>query len=923
MQIKTKIKKEHEKVDQDLEFLMQCLREVLDELGEKDLLAHIPWLNQNGETPSLSTFAKDPTRLVQLQSISFQLLNMVEENSTIQLRREEQTNNRLESENGLWPWALAKMKDFKFSETDIQRQITDLNVEPVLTAHPTEAKRSTVLQHYRELYLQLVKRENSMWTPIEQSWLKNDIKVSLETLWRTGEIYLQRPDVQAELRNVIHYLRNTFPEILTWLDQRFETAWQEAGFQVPPNFMEGQYPKFSLGSWVGGDRDGNPLVSATITREALESLRLNALIVLRQRLTDLSKKLSLSDQAQSPPAVLRNKLAAYQERFPALFQEAAGKNAGESWRILVNIMISRLPVQVVRDHATKLDERNDAYLSPDEVQEDLKALYASLKEIGADRLAHAEFKLVVRTLETFGFHSARLDVRQNSQFHDRAFGQLLHGAGIKDGLSYPDWPAERKNERVALELQTFRPLSLPGEQHKDEAAAVLEVYSELRNYIDSFGHAGIGSSIVSMTHSARDLFTVYLLAREAGLMLREGEDLVCPIPVVPLFETIDDLRSSSAILEEFLAHPITRASLKWQQKGRKKPLQHIMIGYSDSTKDGGIIASQWNLYRAQKDLQAVAIRHDVDLCFFHGRGGTVSRGAGPVHRFLEALPPGTLHGAFRMTEQGETIARKYANFASAVYNLEQLLASTTAESLCGSRKSKDDLALAGIMERLSAWSQDSYQALIHEEDFISFFRQATPIDVLENARIGSRPSKRTGQASLEDLRAIPWVFSWNQSRFYLPSWYGVGTALAKLEEEDREAFGKICRNLSDYKLLNYILYNVETTVASASLEIMNWYAGLISDGRLRETFMSRISKEFHLSQSMLKKIFGDSIDARRPNVVKTIALREQGLRLLHRMQIEQIRAWRQAPAQSAERELLLSQLLHTVNAIAAGVRNTG
>lgn len=913
-----------EKLDQDLRFLMQCLKEVLDELGQTDLLPHIPWLNAEGQAAATSALPDDPDRLVQLQSISFQLLNMIEENSTIQLRRAEQVDGRLEKESGLWPWALEKMKEYRFSESDIRQQISTLNVEPVLTAHPTEAKRSTVLEHYRELYLQLVKRENSMWTPVEQSWLKDDIKVSLETLWRTGEIYLQRPNVQAELRNIIHYLRNTFPEILTWLDQRFETAWQEAGFQDVPNFMEGHYPKFSLGNWVGGDRDGNPLVSAEITRESLETLRLNALIILRHRMTELAKKLSLSDQAQTPPAILKDKLAFYQKEFPTLFQEKEAKNSGESWRVLVNIMISRLPVQVVRDHATKLDEGGgEVYQGPEELRADLNVLYESLEEIGANRLAHSEFKLLVRTLETFGFHSARLDVRQNSQFHDKAFGQLLQAAGIKDGLSYPEWSKERKNECVALELQTLRPLTLPGAAHKNEAAAVLDVYRELRNYSERYGYDGIGSLIVSMTHSARDLFTVYLLAREAGLMHGDGDGLICPIPVVPLFETIDDLKASSAILEEFLSHPITRASLQWQQKDRKRPLLPVMIGYSDSAKDGGIIASQWNLYRAQKDLDAVALRHNVEISFFHGRGGTVSRGAGPIHRFLEALPPGTFHGTFRMTEQGETIARKYANFASAVYNLEQLLASAAAESLCGTRKSKDDLALAGIMEQLSSWSQESYQSFIHDPDFISFFRQATPIDVLENARIGSRPSKRTGQASLEDLRAIPWVFSWNQSRFYLPSWYGVGTALRRLEENDPGAFANMRKNLGEFKLLNYILYNVETTVASASLEIMNWYADLVTDPKLREKFMTKISSEFHLSETMLKKIFGESIEIRRPTVVKTIALREQGLRLLHRMQIEQIRAWRGAPADSGEREQILGRLLLIVNAIAGGVRNTG
>ena len=271
-----------EKFDQDLQFLMQCLKEVLDELGHKDLLSSIPWLGGSHQHEPVQDFAA-PVRLVQLLSISFQLLNMVEENTNVQNRRSQQSEGHLEDESGLWPWAFAKLKGQGFSEETIRAAIAQLHVEPVLTAHPTEAKRATVLEHHRDLYMQLVKRENQMWTPVEQEWLKNDIKTILERLWRTGEIYLQRPDVPAELRNVMHYLKNVFPEVLPWLDSRFETAWQEAGFKQRPSFIDGEYPCFVLGTWVGGDRDGHPLVTAAITADTLKNLRLNALIDIHPR----------------------------------------------------------------------------------------------------------------------------------------------------------------------------------------------------------------------------------------------------------------------------------------------------------------------------------------------------------------------------------------------------------------------------------------------------------------------------------------------------------------------------------------------------------------------------------------------------------------------------------------------------------------
>ncbi len=911
-----------EKFDRDLQFIMQCFQEVLKELGHPELAAEVPWVGT--ERPE-KVGASEPLRLVQLLSISFQLLNMIEENTNIQTRREQQADGRLEPEGGLWPWALQQLREQGLSEEAIKESIRSLRVEPVLTAHPTEAKRATVLEHHRDLYLLLVKRENQMWTPIEQEWLKSDIKTVIERLWRTGEIYLQRPDIAAERRNVMHYLKNVFPEVLPWLDRRFETAWEQAGFLSKPSFMKGEYPRFILGTWVGGDRDGHPLVTADITRDTLEALRLNALIVIRHRLVDLAKKMSLSEQNQKAPKSLWNLLMHYRSEYPPLFAAAEARNPGEPWRMLVSIMMERLPIQVVRDHATQLANEAHGYKSPDELLADLDVLYDSLLAIGAQRLAHSELRTVARTLQTFGFHSARLDIRQNSVFHDKALSQLLTLAAVPRGEEYLRWTAEEKESFLRRELELKRPFTMPGTAYTGEAAAVLSCYQVLRSYLTDYGTQGIGSLIVSMTHHVGDLFTVYVLAREAGILRLDGEQLYCPIPVVPLFETIDDLERSVQILEAFLVHPITKASLRFQQKqqGRLRPLQEVMIGYSDSAKDGGVLASQWHLYRAQNALQKIAAKHEIELCFFHGRGGTVSRGAGPVHRFLEALPPGSLQGTFRMTEQGETIARKYANFATAVYNIELFLASVGRETLRPQPETHSEDWSISLLQRLSDGSQKTYQALIRDPRFLDFYRQATPIDILEHARIGSRPPKRTGQASLDDLRAIPWVFSWNQARFYLPSWYGVGTALQQLLLEDPKSFQKMKEQVSQLKLLNYVLYNVETTVASASSEIMMWYGSLVEDSQLRQDFMSRILNEFELTQRMLVEVFGASVDERRPHVIKTIALREQGLRVLHQLQIHQLRTWREQQKLGHKAEEQLDQLLVTINAIAGGLRNTG
>jgi phosphoenolpyruvate carboxylase len=496
---------------------------------------------------------------------------------------------------------------------------------------------------------------------------------------------------------------------------------------------------------------------------------------------------------------------------------------------------------------------------------------------------------------------------------------------VEKGAQYPQWSREEKRAFIHRELSVVRPFSLPQQHFAGQAEAVLSCYRVVEDYTRKYGYEGIGSFIVSMTHSADDLFTIYLLMRESGIGKVEEGQLVCPIPVVPLFETIDDLIDSASIMDEFLAHPITQSSLKKQAaiQGLKRPQQQVMIGYSDSCKDGGILASQWHLYLAQKEMAAIGAKYGVDIIFFHGRGGTVSRGAGPVHRFLQALPKGALNGTLRMTEQGETIARKYANQATAVYNVELMQASLTAETLQSRKRPDEDPWFMEVMQELSGRSRETYHNLITQPDFVNFFRQVTPIDALEHSRIGSRPPKRTGQASLEDLRAIPWVFAWNQARFYLPSWYGVGTALEVLQKQRPEDFQKLKQRLPTLTLLNYVLYNVETTVASASESLMSDYAQLIEDKGLRDRFMEPILGEFRRTRQLLIDIFGGTVEARRPHVVKTVQLRESSLALLHRLQIDQLKTWRKLPENSPERDTSLEALLLTINAIAGGLRNTG
>lgn len=441
-----------------------------------------------------------------------------------------------------------------------------------------------------------------------------------------------------------------------------------------------------------------------------------------------------------------------------------------------------------------------------------------------------------------------------------------------------------------------------------------------------YGTGGIGSLIVSMARHLSDLLAVYLLAREAGLTEAGPNGLICRLPVVPLFETVEDLGESARVLDAFLSHPVTRRSLEHQRATAETemPIQQVMIGYSDSNKDGGIFASYWHLYHAQERLAQVGREHGVSIRFFHGRGGTISRGAGPTNRFLNALPPSTRTGNLRMTEQGETIAQKYANHITAVRNLELLLAGVTGTTLGRARQNEDAHPLQPVIDRMMETSRSAYESLLETDGFFTFFSQATPIDVIESSRIGSRPARRTGRSSLGDLRAIPWVFSWSQSRFYLPSWYAVGTALEQLATTDPPAFQALCEQGSLWPALNYLLLNVSTSVLQADLGTMREYAQLVEDEAIRDRIFGKIEEEYARTHRMIERVFGGDLLARRPRLSRVLKLRNAGLTMLHRRQIELLRQWRSKPHDvDQSSDPLFIQLLVTVNAIASGLRTTG
>ncbi len=901
-------------IDERLQYLLRCLEEALISTGETELLPYLPW---SGREPAIGAA---PEGLPQLYSIGFQLLNMVEERVAAEIRREREKALGAESIRGLWPQALRDLLAIGLTPEQILEVLRDVQVEPVLTAHPTEAKRSSIRERHRALYGEMVKNEFPKYTDRERRHIRERIITTLETLWRTAEIHLVRPDITSELRNATHYLRDLFPSAINRLDLHFTEAWRDAGLPLDLLRSAGNVPKLIFGTWIGGDRDGHPLVTPAVTEKTLETLRNSAFKLLQRELLELGKQLTLSRYLTPVPAELQARIDQLQDMLKGSngLADILDRYEEEPWRQMAALMALRLQEQI---------NGQPGYQNTACLADDLNLLSRTLAQAGCHLLEEDVIRPLRHKLEMFGFHLATLDIRQNSEFHDKAISQLLFESGVPDGENYGSWPEEQRLAFLNEELKSTRPFLHDDLRVGIEADNVLDCYRVLVRHHRAWGCAGLGALIVSMTRQLSDLLGVYLLAREAGLMEFSPEGLVCPLPVVPLFETMDDLDRSPGILRDFLQHPLTLRSQKARVIQGATPSQQVMLGYSDSNKDCGILAAQFALQRAQTALTRVGQENHVRLCFFHGRGGTISRGAGPTHWFMAALPNGAMSGGFRMTEQGETIAQKYANVANATYNLELLVAGAAVTTANHRHLPHREDPCEAFLERLGATSQAAYQSLLKADGFIEFYRQATPIDALENSRIGSRPARRTGKKGflISDLRAIPWVFSWTQARFYLPGWFGVGSALETLKNEDPAGFAEFKTALPQSTFLSYVLTNVETNLASANMELMNDYAGLVENEDLRQRFIGLINQEFIRTRDLLAELFDGEMRARRPRMAKTLDIREAPLRVLHQQQIALLREWRAhvSHERNTEADALLPKLLLSINAIASGLRTTG
>lgn len=899
----------------DLHFLLNCLAEVLEANNEKELINSIPWLNTRVLLPAPELEQKT----IQLYSICFQLLNLCEVNWAVQSRRSKQQSQGSQSVNGSWAHTFSELKEAGIVQEEIVAALSQLEIEPVMTAHPTEAKRTVVLKYYRELYLQLVMLENPVYTTLERDQIRSGIKELLTRLWFIDDIYLEKPQVETELENVLHYLTKVFPDVFELHDKTLIQAWNEAGFK--PELLQNyrSMPKISLGSWVGGDRDGHPLVTPEITKFTLERLRTEALDLVGQRLYNLADSLSIYTSESTLSAEFQELIVLLKNQIPGISGHLQFTAASrEPFKQFVILLIEKLPVK--HNHS---GTNAWTYTNSCQLLYDLEMLLQALSNWGAPMLAINEVNKALRFVQNFGFHLAHLDIRQNSEFYQKAFLGLLEDVDTSGFSMNTDGSPDKK--LLIQELNLYRPFTHNYSGNVPETDNALGYLGVLDEHIRKFGTNALGSMIVSMTKKVDDLFTFYLLAREAGLYVKTESGPACQLPVVPLFETIDDLHRAPEILDEFLAHPVTQNTLQLQaqRKCYSKPVAEVMIGYSDSNKDGGILSSLWHLYEAQHELAKIGQKHGVEIRFFHGKGGSISRGAGPIHWFLKSLPPESLCGKLRLTEQGETIERKYANKVNAAFNLELLTSGTLRNTLLNTHLfDKELFELVGFMAHESF---TTYTALTRHPSFIRFFEQATPIDVIETSKIGSRPSRRTNQRTLADLRAIPWVFSWTQSRVNITSWYGVGSTLQLLKEHYPEKYDLLKKLLISHPLLRYILTNVDSGLAATDPDIIERYASLIEEDQIRNDILPMIISEFQLTKSLLAELLEKPFEERRKNHYYSTRLRAVALDLMHQVQVNTLRHWRnekdtEHPEISNKQNIIL---LKTINAIANALGSTG
>jgi phosphoenolpyruvate carboxylase len=850
--------------------------------------------------------------VLQAWGIWFQLLNVAEENTGMRRRRLAEKEYGLGNVPGTFANVFKQAQEAGIPANEIQDLLNVAHIRPTITAHPTEAKRVTVLEIHRRIYVLLYRLEATRWTPRERENIITSLNDEIDLLWLTGELRLEKPSVSQEVVWGLHFFEQSLferiPETHEKLKWALKQSYPDSHFTIPPFFQ--------FGSWIGGDRDGNPFVTNDVTKDALLKNRHIILEHYIESLQEMVEKLSVSRVNLDLSKTFEEHLATILEGIDEL-EHISERNPGEVFRQFLTCMLIKLRGTIAADEEGHFSaiKYNDA----DEFIENLRQLFNGLKDSDCRHLARSLVLPFLEEAEAFRFRATRLDLRENSETVNHALGciwKAMHGKDEAPAADSDEWKAW-------LLAELDKPLeAIPTFSNLDESStSTLGLFQMSAEMMDKLDREAFGHAILSMTQTVSDILGVYLLAKLSGLFVGEKDKEVSRLPIVPLFETIDDLQRAPEMMKELLSIPVIKRSIQ-SQTG----VQEVMIGYSDSNKDGGYFTANWELTKAQASLTKAGEESGIPLSFFHGRGGSVSRGGAPTGKAIAAQPAGSIHGQMRITEQGEVVSSKYANEGTAQYHME-LLASSIFEHTI---KSMDEEELKPqphfdtAMESLSELAFTKYRELAETEGLVNYYNAASPVEELAKMNIGSRPAKRFGANSLSDLRAIPWVFAWTQNRHLVPGWYGVGSALKNyIDKEGKDGERLISNMFKESRLFRLVIDETEKTLSLVDMEVAKAYSELVEDKAIRDNIFNMIIEEYELTIAMVLKLTGEEKLCQR--FKKFNRKLNRRLPVLHQSGLEQVKLVQEFRSREEGSDPLegLVPLLLSINCISAGLGWTG
>lgn len=855
----------------------------------------------------------------------FKLVNVAEESFAHRNRR-RMLSHGMPLWEGSFDRTLAELKTQGLPLDALQDMVNRLHYAPVFTAHPTEARRRAVMEGMRRVFLIC----DQLYSPIlgvnDQRELESQLVAEIQVMWRTDELRSAKLEVRDEVRNGLYYVRESLFEAVPKAYLFFEKALRKHYGVNAEGVAPINVPSFiRFGSWIGGDRDGNPFVTADVTEWTVHTQMQAALDEYRKRVLELRQTLTHSSDWCAPSEQFIERLGEYEAEFgEQVFRGTAVQiYSREPYRRMAAMMLARLDANLSYVHQCLADvpsfTSHLAYENAAAFLADLYLLRDSLVSHGDRIVAQQDLQALIRLVESFGFHLLQLDIRQESTVHTRTVTAVLQQ--IDPEFDYVGAEEAERLARLAAWVGFIDPITVDDVALDDEAREALAVFRRMAKLQAEVGDEVFGAYVISMTHSASHVMEVMLLARLVGLCGHNGRDWFCRILVAPLFETVDDLQRSQAILDLLLSNKVYRALVA--ANGNR---QEVMLGYSDSCKDGGILASNWNLYQAQLSIIALTQHCGVECRLFHGRGGTVGRGGGPTHEAILSQPPGTVNGEIKFTEQGEMLYYKYSNPETANYEISMgvtglLKASATALAHSEVRYPQDYL---DWMRDIAAAGEMAYRALIGTPGFIDYFYESTPVTEIGLLNIGSRPSHRKkADRSLGSIRAIPWVFGWAQSRHTLPAWYGIGSALKGFIDSQPDGLAHLQTMHREWPFFRGLLSNVQMSLTKADMEIAEEYARLCEHPNTMAIYRA-IADEFASTVDGVKQVAQiDTLLEENPSLALSISRRRPYIDPINHIQVRMLKRYRSGSVWESEQETWLTPLKRSINAIAAGMRNTG